>query len=130
MRENTWPCFGLLPHLSFFVLYSEDGFANWWRMRWESDRVVFVVAGGRDWEGGFIVGRPFQKFIEIPLLVVVELEGETEGLMGELDELVRDELVVVVVLGQKRSPHIFCQFYRVLNVVLRVRTHVNLVVVL
>ena len=99
-------------------------------MRGDSDRVVFVVTGGQGWGGGFIVGRPFQKFIEMLLLVVVELEGETEDLMGELDELARDELVVVVVLGQHRSPHIFCQFYHVLNVVLRVRTHVNLVVVL
>ena len=42
------------------------------------------------------------------LLVVFELEREAEGLVGELDELPRDELVVVVVLGQHRSPHLFC----------------------
>jgi hypothetical protein len=40
------------------------------------------------------------------LLVVFELEREAEGLVGELDALPRDELVVVVVLGQHRSPHI------------------------
>jgi hypothetical protein len=50
--------------------------------------------------------------------------------VGELDELPRDELVVVVVLGQHRSPHLFCQFYLVFDVVLGVRTGIDLVVVL
>ena len=63
------------------------------------------------------------------LLVFFELERETEGLVGELDELPRDELVVVVVLGQHRSPHLFCQFYLVFDVVLGVRTGIDLVVV-
>jgi hypothetical protein len=58
--------------------------------------LVGCVGGGR--EGGLLQDGLPHELVEVLLPVVFEFEGEAEGLVGELDELPRDELVVVVVL--------------------------------
>ena len=46
LREDARSRLGLLLHLSLLILYREDSLPNWWRLRWESDGIVLVFAGG------------------------------------------------------------------------------------